>query len=165
MLVYQRVYIYMYCIYIYIYSDIPFGILSGILFGILSDIYYDIINLAFSLTYILTFYIMENMETTGFKRFSQVLTLGSTRSIGQIPLISTAVFLLEKNTMDFPQNDQSQSQMDFVLGFSFCFWKTKTGFPKIARSLPQKLPVLMAIFMGKKHEEKNRRTIDGKIRN
>ena len=153
----------MYCIYIY--SDIPFGILSGILFGILSDIYYDIINLAFSLTYILTFYIMEKMETTGFKRFSQVLTLGSTRSIGQIPLISTAVFLLEKNTMDFPQNDQSQSQMDFVLGFSFCFWKTKTGFPKIARSLPQKLPVLMAIFMGKKHEEKNRRTIDGKIRN
>ena len=163
MLVYQRVYIYI-CT-VYIYSDIPFGILSGILFGILSDIYYDIINLAFSLMYILTFYIMEKMETTGFKRFSQVLTLGSTRSIGQIPLISTAVFLLEKNTMDFPQNDQSQSQMDFVLGFSFCFWKTKTGFPKIARSLPQKLPVLMAIFMGKKHEEKNRRTIDGKIRN
>ena len=165
MLVYQRVYIYIYICTVYIYSDIPFGILSGILFGILSDIYYDIINLAFSLTYILTFYIMEKMETTGFKRFSQVLTLGSTRSIGQIPLISTAVFLLEKNTMDFPQNDQSQSQMDFVLGFSFCFWKTKTGFPKIARSLPQKLPVLMAIFMGKKHEEKNRRTIDGKIRN
>ena len=103
MLVYQRVYIYIYVLYIYIYSDIPFGILSGILFGILSDIYYDIINLAFSLTYILTFYIMEKMETTGFKRFSQVLTLGSTRSIGQIPLISTAVFLLEKNTELFAQ--------------------------------------------------------------
>ena len=119
---------YIYCIYIY--SDIPFGILSGILFGILSYIYYDIINLAFSLTYILTLS-WKKMETTGFKRFSQVLTLGSTCSIGQIPLISTAVFLLEKNTMDFPQNDQSQSQMDFVLGFLSVFEKQKQDFRKL----------------------------------
>ena len=127
MLVYQRVYIYTVYIYIFwhsIWYSIWHSVWHFILYilwhhksGILSDVYSDII--------------MEKMETTGFKRFSQVLTLGSTCSIGQIPLISTAFFLLEKNTMDFPQNDQSQSQMDFVLGFLSVFEKQKQDFRKL----------------------------------